>query len=514
MGERIAQKANMMAYYIMSCLFFFGNIKFIKMVLTYLGVTTGITIIASAIFAILEAVVLYCFLYRVVSQKKWGMLALVIVINVIYGMPYVITGMIYELIQFCVFMAPFTVAAYLIIFDENGISRFFAAMANISRFGVWVFLAYIVVLFVSEPGEYGLVEIKEMSYGDIAYAALPFLLTDLEVYFIEENRKKRIFAGFRVLVYLSVLIYTGTRSAMVCMGAIFALQLLRNFRNILKMGTRRIAAALCSVVLCLGFCLMVIPAGARLNVIRGHLLHELMGNNIGSIFDNLPESSEPIVTETQPTEPEVVPEPGFVPDFSSYPLSYVYNVSVGQYVDISEAFEYYILNSNNTISQTEEVLQRDIINQTGQYMVVNPGYIAEAVEYHLPINSRVYLWSTAWNEFRSAPLTGHGALYYQQKYEGYFPHNVILEIMVDHGLVGMLLIGALVLFTYFYAIILAVKTSDRLLGELLALITAYVPMHLLYHSLYSNGIFIFTVCVLLFIVINKKMRKQKPDLDR
>ena len=130
MGERIARKASSLPYYIMSCLFFFGNIKFIKMILTYLGVTTGITPIAVAIFAIFEAVVLFYFLYRVVSQKKWGMLALIIVINIIYGMPYVMTGMTYELLQFCVFMVPLTVAAYLIIFDENGIETELVHLGN------------------------------------------------------------------------------------------------------------------------------------------------------------------------------------------------------------------------------------------------------------------------------------------------------------------------------------------------------------------------------------------------
>ena len=286
------------------------------------------------------------------------------------------------------------------------------------------------------------------------------------------------------------------------------------------MGVRRIAAAVCAVVLCIGFCLTVVPAGARLNVIRGNPLHELGGSGVSSIFKDLLESREPVITETPPAEtetqviatesqPVVEPAPAFVPDFSSYPISYVYIVSMDAYMDISEAFEYYILNSNNTITQTEDILHRDIMNQAGEYLIVNPGYYAEAVEYHLPINSRVYLWSTAWNEFSSAPLMGHGPLYYQQKYEGYFPHNVVLEIMVDYGLVGVLLVGVLVLYTYFYAIVLAVKTSDRMLGELLALVTAYIPMHMLYHSLYSNGIFIFTVCVLLFIVIKTKMSVAK-----
>lgn len=524
MCERITQKTQIISQYIMPSLFFLGNIKFFKMILAYLGVTSGITIIAVTMFAVLSAILLYYFLHKIISEKKHRMLVLVVAINIVYGLPYLMTGMYYELVQYCVFMVPFTIAAYLVVFDKNGLTRFFNCMRNISRFGVWVFFTYLIVLFICEPGEYGIVEIKEMSYGDIAYAALPFFLTDMEQYFIEDDRKTRFYTGFRVLVYLAVLIYTGTRSAIVCMGVAIVLQVFRNVKNILRMGFRRSLTAIITVTLCTLFCLTVIPAGARLNVVKGNALHELMGRDVSTIFSVLPNAdeieSETIVDESEITSDETMPndtvvdeadlnesapeqsvESFIIEQFSSYPISYVYNVTTGQFVDISDAFEYYVVNGKRTISQTEYVLRRDIIDNSGEYIIVNPGYYANAVEYSLPINSRVVLWSTAWNEFCSAPMIGNGPLHYQQKYEGTFPHNLVLEIMVDYGLVGTAIVAIIVLYCYLRAIVIAVKTSDRLMGEMLIMLTMYIPMHLLYHSLYSNGIFIFTICSLIFFVI-------------
>ena len=198
MTQRIAKKAQTAAFYIIACLFFFGNIKFIKMVLSYLGLTTGVTVIATAIFAILEVVLMYVFISKIFSQKKIGMLLLIAVINIIYAMPYLVTGMFYQLIQYCVFMVPFTVAAYLIVFDDDGLNKFFNCIYNISKIAVWFFAAYLLVLFLGKPGPFGIVEIKEMSYGDIAYASLPFLLIDLEKYFGETNKKAGIFPSIYI----------------------------------------------------------------------------------------------------------------------------------------------------------------------------------------------------------------------------------------------------------------------------------------------------------------------------
>lgn len=489
MGGRIAQKSGALSYYIMPCLFFFGNIKFIKMILAYVGVTTGITAIASGIFAILETVLVYYFLHQTVSRKRWGIFAIAVAINTIYALPYVLNGMLYELVQYAVFMIPFTVAACLIISDENGLQKFFDCIGNISKIAVWLFLVYIVVLFVCEPGEYGVIEIKEMSYGDIAYATLPFLLIDSETYFICDNKKKGIFAGLRVLVYIIVLIYTGTRSAILCMGVAFILQIVRNFRNILHMGIRRVVCSLLSVVLCVGFCLTVVPNGSRLNVVKSDVVYELQGEGLDSIFDN------PLVGEDG--------ELGF----SNLPISYVYNVETKQYMDISKAFEHYIVNNDKTITETQEILHKDITDKTEKYLIVNPEFYNNARNFKLPMNNRTYLFSTAWNEFKTSPAIGHGALYYQQKYEGKFPHNIVFEIMADFGIVGLLVLAVIILYTYFYAISAAFKTSKRGLGILLTFLTMYIPMHLLYHSLYSNGVFIFTVSILVLYRIKNKKAK-------
>lgn len=504
MIQRIAKKAQTPAYYIMACLFFFGNIKFIKMVLSYLGLTTGITIVATAVFAMLEVVLLYVFINKIFTQKKLKMLLLVIAINIIYAMPYLVTGKFYQLIQYCVFTVPFTAAAYLVIFDDDGLKKFFNCIYNISKIGVWFFVAYLIVLFVGKPGPFGIVEIKEMSYGDIAYASLPFLLVDLDKYFNATDKKAGIFSGIRVLVYLSVMIYTGTRSAMLCLIAAFLIQLFRNMKNIPKMGVKKCSCSFLALAACTCFCLTVIPDGARLNVVRSDIIYELGGDDAGEIFDKLPDK-DPV---KEPNTDEQFDKSKL--DFEGKPLSCVYNIAAGKYMDISTAFEYYVVHTDAPISETESVLRWDISKDRAKYIVVNPAFYDEAIYYSLPMNSRVYLFSTAINEFKTSPIIGHGPLHYQLKYRGTFPHNLVFELMADFGSVGLVIVFIIVAYIYLYALVKAFKTKDRELGMLLAMLTMYIPMYLAYTSFYSNGFFIFTICVLIFYVIkSKNAKKQK-----
>jgi O-antigen ligase len=120
------------------------------------------------------------------------------------------------------------------------------------------------------------------------------------------------------------------------------------------------------------------------------------------------------------------------------------------------------------------------------------------------MNSRVYLFSTAINELKISPIFGNGPLHYQQKYEGTFPHNLVFELMADFGIVGVVIVFLIVAYIYLSALRNAFKTKNRELGMLLTMLTMYIPMYLAYTSFYSNGFFIFTICILLFCRIKRK----------
>ncbi len=487
MKKNVSLSIKSISYYIMVSFFFMGNLKFFKMILAYLGIENGITAIAVGMFAMVVAVVIFYCINHAIRQKDWKGFLLLGALCIIYGLPYVVHGLLYKLVQYCLFVAPLAITAYLVASDEKGCETFFSYLSKISRVAVFPFLLYIIVLFITPPGESGIVMIKEMSYGDIALAALPFFFADLAL-FCSEQTKPNVATGMRILVYLASLIYSGSRSTIFCMILAFALQLLVHFKQILEMPLlKKSLSALCFLLVVV-FCMTVTPTGARLNVIKDNIVHELGNEGLNQIFEEYPSGDD-----LSEDESSVQRSP-----------SQVFCVKTRKYMSIHKAFEYYIVNSDSSITETQEFLHNDIVKGEKKYLIVSPEYQEFAELYEFPINSRVYLWSTAWNEFKNSPLIGNGILYYQQKYDGTFPHNIIFELMCDFGIVGTVLFFGAALYLLVSCVIIAVKIKSYGMGQMLVFIISYIPMHLLYHSLYFNGILFFTFVILLFLRIKNK----------
>lgn len=472
-----------LAFYIICSLFFIGNIKFFKMILSYIGIDNNITIVASGLYAILAAVLVVYFIYTIYTNKQWLLFAIFCTVCFAYSIPYLIYGMLYKIVQYCLFMIPFAIAAYLIATEKNGTKHFFTSMQNISKYAVFLFLIYIIILFVCKPDETGLVTIKEMSYGDIALAALPFLFSELSLY-LNDLPKINLLSGVRILVYTAAIIYTGTRSIIICLFVALIIQIALHIKKIIHMPFLKTFLSIAFLTATLFFCLIITPSGSRLNIIKTNMTYEMGDKSTEDIFNNsLDEESTSLD---------------------------VFCIDTQKYMTIGNAFEYYIVNSDQSISETQKLLHNDIKYGTEKYLIVSDDYRDYAKSFKLPMNNRVYLWSTAWNEFSNSLIIGNGVLHYQIKYENTFPHNVLLEILSDFGLVGIIAFAVLSIFLFINCMVISIRKKDYHMGQILALIVTYVPMHLLFHSLYFNGILFFTITVMIFYIIyNKKYHNKK-----
>ena len=182
---------------------------------------------------------------------------------------------------------------------------------------------------------------------------------------------------------------------------------------------------------------------------------------------------------------------------------YVYDVINKQTKDINSVFEYNIVNNSYTKDETEKILHDDIKNKTGKYIIVEDNKNNEAEQFTYKYN-RPNLWNTAFKEFLKHPVFGNGIFHYQSKYVGTFPHNLVLEIMADFGLIGLF-----VIIWFIYGIIQnlfkSIKRGNNSDWKLYVFILSYFPQYILYTTLYNNGIFIFSILALVYsILINKK----------
>lgn len=128
--------------------------------------------------------------------------------------------------------------------------------------------------------------------------------------------------------------------------------------------------------------------------------------------------------------------------------------------------------------------------------------------------NRTNLWTNAWREFLKNPIFGNGPLSYANKYNGYFPHNILLEVLCDFGIAGFLILfGSISVFLFLYLRLLRKsRSTNRAYFLLFSLLS--IPCYLLYTTWYANAKILFTLVFLgleLWSVYRKKTRSASPE---
>ena len=199
----------------------------------------------------------------------------------------------------------------------------------------------------------------------------------------------------------------------------------------------------------------------------------------------------------------------------------VIDVEDGEIKSVHEVFMKHITENNFCKRYTEKILREDVLEKKENYLIVRDRDRGRLARFRIK-NNRDNLWSMAINEFKKSPIIGHGALFYQKKYDNYFPHNIILEIMTDFGIVGLIIILSFITLFLIRAIVLIKEQNNLSMAFLLLFGLSYIPAFLFYNSLYGDNAFAYLITLLVTYVIlnangkiiNFKWKKQIAQTDK
>lgn len=304
--------------------------------------------------------------------------------------------------------------------------HFFADLEALSFFALPAAVIYMnETVFDCNPFNYGR-DLGILDYMTVAYALLPFLLAHM-IRFIEkaplqiplvkrEIAHPQLVRGIWIAIYWIAIIASGTRGTYVCVvGVCFLLVL----SNCIHREARKRTSFLCIAVTGLLLFNIFIYAPPGMNVDR-----------MGVVIDGL-KSGELVTTDEDP--------------------------AVAEHIDdlVKEAGGQQVANRP---SEPEPTTPEEPADE---------GSIAEE---NLQIENRGTMYQIAIKEFLKSPVVGMGPGGWATKYGGY-PHNVILELLCDTGLVGTLPMLLLILLAI--TNLLKGGRQDRQIRYILLFLMAY-----------------------------------------
>ncbi len=465
-------------------LFISPNLNIPESILSYCGISDHSTIklISVGIFCVLDVLLVLAFFKARPKAKTY---LLLVIFNAIYILPHVINRDFTVIMQYGLFIVPTTVFAVMLSGDESVKQKFYDYLRIATYVMMAIAVLYIMMLYISDDrDEYGMIAIHNMTYGDMAY----LFLTGYVVSLVDmvERRSPISYAG--LAVFSLAVFFAGARSAIMCI--VFAALLLIFTLLISKMGKRRAMFALLALIITIvtiATGMVIIPDGSRLEVINKD--------------DSSNISVENLIPETRKTKAKV--------------FKVIY-VPTGEKRRIYDIYEEEILNNDCKKSETEAKLREDFKSGRCEYIKLveeNPDDRNRVEKYFIRMN-RDYLWKAAYKEFKKNPVLGNGPCYFKNKYDNYFPHNVLLEAMVDYGIVGLVLFSALGLYCFIKGLRHCMLKKNANVILIFLLLFSHLPRYLLYTTIYCNATLAMTV--VFYIALGKlaKNERKDPELDK
>ena len=459
--------------------FFFmsPNLNVLKFILYVCGLESDELCrnISLGIFCILDIIIGIYYLKVRSTIKEW---AILVIFNVLYALPLLLNRSYTELMQYAVFILPVTIITVIMVKDREIMQNFIKYLIYVSRAMIPLAALYILMQYIGTNRDgAGIVIIQNMSYGDIAYIFLPCFIISVIDFLI--NRK--IIGIFGALMFLIAIMYSGSRSAILC--AVFAclliLVLMISKKAFDHSYLKKAFYAIIIVVIILALSLFVLPSGSRLKMID-------INFSGFSISD--------LLFETK--------------NIDSYD-TVVIHVPTNSERNISDIYEEEIVKRDNTKAETEKALHEDVSENRNEIIRIKTEDDRAFAENYKIKTPRTFLWRTALKEFQKHPVTGNGPCYYKIKYDGDFPHNIILETMSDFGIIGLIVL----LFLGIYCFVRGVRyyrlSGDIFVFSIIILLFAHIPRYLLYTTLYSNMTIAMTI--LFFMTIGKLGAKGEAE---
>lgn len=462
--------------------FFFvsPNLNILESVLSYCGIESHDTVrlISIGVFCALDLMIAILFL---ISKPGKGLFISLIVFNAVYILPILINRNVTEVFQYVIFVVPVTIFAVMMAADDDIKSSFFRYLFYASRILMAAAVIYIAMQYLSDNrDENGVVIIRNMTYGDMGY----LFLTGFVISLVESCERRSFMAYAGIILFSLAIFFSGTRSAMLCV--IFAVFLFVIF-SIFDASNRRKAAAIiiCASALIIVVSMFAIPEGSRLNFIN----FDVTSSDF-SIRD--------LIFETKADE--------------TFDREVIYSPT-GEKRMISEIYEEQIIKNDCLKSATEDMLHEDVASGRYEYVTLITEDDRPFAENYRPFRHRTFLWRTAYQEFKKHPVLGNGPCYYKIKYDGFFPHNVLLEAMADYGIVGLVIVLALGIWCFVVAFKHSVKDHNKYYFYMSLLLFSHLPRYLLYTTLYSNTTIAMTILIFLIPELIKKRSGKKALID-
>lgn len=419
------------------------------------------------------------FIHIFIKAKNKSKILICLVIPCVWIMMYVIAlfkyginfERLFQFAQFLVFGFQMYFSAVCIVYEN----KFRVFIDNYMLYGLILMpfmIFYIIRLLFTDPNQLGDVDFigvnfAGMSYMTIAYAFLPILvIMSCKIIFFDETKRTRIISVAILVLSWVVIVYTGTRGTIICVA--WYLVVLAIYGVIV--GRKKY------LVKVLGMVLFI----CAFYVFSIHAWSPMASGSAGRLQDFNYDSD--IYHEQSNIRMNVPVE------------------NNSNKVSIQDFKLEYIINHDQNITISESELSRNEANGKKIVDFIDPKEEKKFKQYDLYFG-RNMMFRAAFDEFKKSPVVGNGPFYYQNKYNVY-PHNIVLEILCDLGVVGLVLLVSVVLILLIKLFKLIGDRKD--VGIIILLCFVYVPQFMVSGTVYLNYILIFSITMAFLYVINRK----------
>ena len=496
---RLFSRFECISIFFMIFIFALSGITFFNAIIAYLGISSNPKIISSAIFLLLDIILLFNFINTLYLNKNFKLIFVFITINIIYISPYILDFDYLELIKYCMFILPYSAIGITMAVSDKTRNKFFRYANVIAPIIAICALIYIDTLsFAVDDKLYDYMKI--LTYGNIAWFFLLFyFITVINFVSGKYTGRKAIWLLYIAILEVAIC-YTGLRTGLISIFfSIFIALLSRVAKD--KAEKRYIVKRFMALTLLSTVFVFVsyntIPASSRAGYIGSIIKSEIIDNNDNINHEKQIENNQ--LMELSFPEGEV---------YVNSSKLIVLDVKARSYTTIERLFQKYIFESKESDITVITKLHNDIISGKGEYILVKEENQEYASEYE-PHRNRSYLWNAALNEWKKQLYTGNGIRHFQQKYIGTFPHNVVLELLSDYGIIGLAISGVLFFILIFSSVKNELKKITANTMESLIFTLCFIPGFLLYTSLYSNGPLLF---MMVFLISTFCLNREKKSL--
>lgn len=445
-----------------------------------------LTIAYIGIFCVVDTLIGIRFLdvcFKNINQRKYIVKCAAVAVSFIIPIVYAIfrynswsteeynntSEMISLALQFIVFKIPVFFCLMIIIINnstKNFVSNFKYYGMLLMPFCIFYILRIVTCTYQTRGELLSVGEVDYMSISAIALTVFLAIATDY-IYNNQIKRFKPIMVFMMVVLWLTVL-YSGTRSMFLCGIAFVAIILIW---ELFLDKRKNIKKALLPICITLGITIFSFavwsPSNSGIMLRMNNFMHETSRHDIEVTVDGA------LSKETG-------------------------EMLQNAFIDHSVA--------NNTPYSESLKEMRDIISSGSDEIVkLTDNERPAAAKFKLNLNNRITLWSLAVEEFLKKPVLGNGFMYYQNKYGGYYPHCVPLELLADTGLVGTVIFFGVMIFVLIKSITAAKKNKGIL--EVVIISLSFIPIYLLSCGFNTNVRLVFTLWLLIFIALNENVEE-------